>query len=68
MTHTALRQKLATYLETENDTKNYAAFVAKPIEYNESDKARQDTEPRSDTDDYIYNISNMDDQTEIRRV
>ena len=66
MTHTALRQNLASYLEKENHTENYAAFVAKPIEYNESDKARQDTEPRCDTDDYIDNISNPDDQTEIR--
>ena len=66
MTHTELRQNLILYLENETKTRNYAPFVAQPIKHIHSDALLQDTEPRSDTDDYIDNIDNSTDQTEIR--
>ena len=66
MTCKELRQNLVLYLENGTKTRNYAAFVAQPVEHNKSDALLQDTERRSDTDDYIDNIENSSDQTEIR--
>ena len=52
----------------ENHTKNYAAFVAEPLKYCQSNRGRQDTELRRDTDDFIDNFSKTDDQTEITQI